>query len=82
MEDQPSTVPSSADNGPNKASYNVSVNIQDLRGMWGTLIDRGANGIIAGSNDTTVLEWLMGSIDLTGVNNHTVNNLKMVTAAG
>jgi len=45
------------------------------------LVDRGANGGIAG-RDTRVLETLDRSIDLSGIDDHTVRNLPLVTAGG
>ena len=46
---------------------------------WNALVDRGANGGIAG-NDTRVIEKTDVYIDLCGIDEHTVSNLQIVTA--
>jgi hypothetical protein len=46
---------------------------------WSALIDCGANGCIAG-RDMKVIESTMRTIDLSGIDNHTVRNLTIVTA--
>jgi hypothetical protein len=48
---------------------------------WRALIDCGANGCIAGS-DTTCLASTGNTIDLTGIDDHTVWNLELVQAGG
>jgi hypothetical protein len=48
---------------------------------WRALIDRGANGCIAGS-DMTRLESTGEYIDLSGIDDHTLRNLELVTAGG
>jgi hypothetical protein len=48
---------------------------------WAALIDRGANGCIAGQ-DMKVIEKTMRTIDLSGIDDHTVRNLPIVTAGG
>jgi hypothetical protein len=48
---------------------------------WGALIDRGANGCIAG-RDMKVIETTGKTIDLSGIDDHTVRNLRVVTAGG
>ena len=46
-----------------------------------SLVDRGANGGLAGS-DVRVLHKTMRKVDITGVDNHKVEGLDVVTAAG
>ena len=48
---------------------------------WSTLVDRGANGCIAG-NDMRVIAKTERTIDLSGIDDHTVRNLTLVTAGG
>ncbi len=47
----------------------------------GSLVDRGANGGLAGS-DVKVLHKTGRFVDIAGIDNHTLNDLEMVTAAG
>ena len=46
----------------------------------GALVDRGANGSIVG-NDARVIRRLNKMVDVTGIDNHELNSLKMVDAA-
>jgi hypothetical protein len=48
---------------------------------WRALIDRGANGSIAG-NDMKVIRKTGQSIDLSGIDDHTIRNLPIVDAGG
>jgi hypothetical protein len=48
---------------------------------WRALIDRGANGCIAGSDMTRLLST-GNTIDLSGIVDHTVRNLELVQAGG
>lgn len=57
--------------------YNVSVASRSQRG---SLIDRGANGGILGS-DARVLFQHQRTVDVTGIDNHELNFLKMVDAS-
>jgi hypothetical protein len=60
----------------------LNVNIRQLKTPhhdWSALIDRGANGCIAG-RDMKVIETTMRTIDLSGIDDHTVRNLAIVTA--
>ena len=63
----------------NKGRTTIRVNTNNRNG-WAALVDRGANGGIAGS-DTRIIdpELEQGSIDLCGIDNHTVRNLRIVT---
>jgi len=45
------------------------------------LVDGGANGGLAGE-DTVVLERTARKVDISGINNHQINDLDIVTAAG
>jgi hypothetical protein len=65
-------------------SYQLSVHSQHLKTsdhQWAALIDRGANGCIAG-RDMKVIETTDRTIDLSGIDDHTVRNLAIVTAGG
>ena len=46
-----------------------------------SLVDRGANGGIAG-DDVRIIEQLHRSVDIQDINNHQLNNIPIVTAAG
>ena len=46
-----------------------------------SLVDRGANGGIAG-NDVRVVEKLHRHVDVQGIDNHKMNDIPIVTAAG
>jgi hypothetical protein len=59
--------------------YNINVNLNDRRCRFGALLDRGANGTIIGS-DMRIIETTMKVVDLSGVDDHTVNNLRIVQA--
>ena len=57
--------------------YNVSTHQRSKRG---SLMDRGANGGIIG-NDARVHHVHMREVDVTGIDNHEINSLKLVDAA-
>ena len=82
MTGQPIQVSSIARSGqsPPITEANVTKHYQDWT-KWATLIDRGANGSIAG-RDMRVIEKTMKTIDLSGIDDHTVKNLSIVTAGG
>ena len=61
--------------------YRASLHHRDPTSAFTSLIDRGANGSIAGGN-MRVITWLDASVDLSGIDNHTLRNLRMVVAAG
>ena len=46
-----------------------------------SLVDRGANGGIAGS-DVRIIERLNRHVDVQGIDNHQLNNVPIVTAGG
>ena len=59
----------------------IDINCSKRHGTWGALIDRGANGCIAG-NDTKLLEFTGQSTDLSGIDDHTIRNLKIARVGG
>lgn len=59
-----------------RLKYNVSKHLRSLRG---SLVDRGANGGILG-NDAKVIHVHMREVDVTGIDNHELNALKLVDA--
>ena len=64
----------------NNITYSVSKrSVTNSRN--GTLIDRGANGGLAGSN-VRVLHKTGRQVDVQGIDNHQINNIPIVTAAG
>ena len=63
------------------ATRNCNVSVKLSSRLWASLIDSGANGGIAGA-DTRVIEDTGRTIDLSGINNHTINNLRIVKAGG
>ena len=65
--------------GHHPTRLKISVNDHALKKKEGALIDRGANGGIAG-RDTRVMDKTTRTIDLSGVDDHTVRNLEIVTA--
>ena len=48
--------------------------------MRGSLIDRGSNGGILG-NDARIIHTHLRQVDVTGIDNHELNSLKIVDAA-
>jgi hypothetical protein len=61
-------------------SYQLSVHLRHLKTSnheWAALIDRGANGCIAG-RDMKAIETTNRTIDLSGIDDHTVRNLAIV----
>jgi len=55
--------------------------VRKSRVRWAALIDRGANGCIAGG-DMRVIEKFDKRIDLNGIDDHIVRNVQLVTAGG
>ena len=60
-------------------TYIISSQTQKI--TLGSLVDRGANGGLAGS-DVKVICKTGRFVDIAGIDNHTVNDLEIVTAAG
>jgi Reverse transcriptase (RNA-dependent DNA polymerase) len=54
---------------------------KNSRTQWSALIDRGANGCIAGK-EMRLIASTTRTIDLSGIDDHTVRNLNLVTAGG
>ena len=91
--DQPTTVAPKAKYGPHLPSRQCSafvhdetprirVNIQTARSRSkrGALVDRGANGGILGDDAIVTLQHTR-EVDVTGIDNHELNGLKMVDAS-
>ena len=70
----------SVQNGPfpKRHIYKVSANVASGT-RRGALVDRGANGGILG-NDARVTLQHMQTVDVTGIDNHELNQLKIVDA--
>ena len=78
--DPPTTVLSNAKEDPDRENVVYKANLSEATGKgWNALVDRGANGGIA-ARDTRVLDWLDRKIDLSGIDDHTVRDLPLVTA--
>ena len=60
-------------------TYNVSA--ARHRAKHASLVDRGANGGIAGK-DVRIIFQTMRSVDIQGIDNHQVTNIPIVTAGG
>ena len=58
-----------------------NVNCAKKHGTWRALVDRGANGCIAG-NDTKLIEFTGQNADLSGIDDHTIRNLKIAKVGG
>ena len=56
-----------------KTSYDASYSA--------SIVDRGANGGIAG-DDVSIVEQLHRSVDIQGINNHQFNNMPIITDSG
>ena len=72
---------SSAGNGHIRRSRYKINNYRKVSNHWRALIDRGANGSIAG-RDMKVIRQTGQSIDLSGIDDHTIRNLPIVDAGG
>ena len=80
--DPPNQVLPSAETDPNtNTNITYRVNNREHRRAWAALVDRGANGGIAG-RDTRVIDTMERTIDLSGIDDHTVRNLPLVTTGG
>ena len=60
--------------------YRVSAGI--TRSQRGSLVDRGANGGILGNDAHVIFEYENRTVDVTGIDNHEINALKIVDAVG
>jgi hypothetical protein len=77
-------LPSAGNGSRELTSTKWSVNTQHLKSPhtdWKALIDRGANGCIAG-RDMKVIEVTERTIDLSEIDNHTVLNLRLEAFQG
>ena len=80
MAGQPAQVPPSAHNDHDShRPYTISVYARYIRKHWQALVDRGANGIIVG-NDMRLIAHSGGSVNLNGLDDHTVRDLPLVQA--
>jgi len=64
-----------------QVSSRYKANCSKNRSHWKALVDRGANGCIAGG-DMRVIEMSENTIDLSGIDDHTIRNLPLVKAGG
>ena len=71
--------PSATNDLSGMTPYTISVYARKLRKTWQALLDRGANGIIVG-NDMRLISKLGGSVNLNGLDDHTVRDLPLVQA--
>ena len=85
VEGQPHRVPPSAVNDRTFSINHTSANKTGDKKVswmgWSALVDRGANGSIAGQ-EMRIIAKLDKTIDLSGIDDHTVSNLRLVTAGG
>ena len=65
----------------NMASRMYSVSSCHAAGHKGSLVDRGANGGIAG-DDVCIIAKTGRSVDIQGIDNHRINEIPIVTAGG
>jgi hypothetical protein len=68
-------------NSPQSNMLEYSISRHSVAGTTSSLIDRGANGGLAGS-DVKILSKTGRSASITGINDHTLPDLDIVTAAG
>ena len=71
--------------GPNNTmdcnTLRYTVTSVQVEHKYGSLVDRGANGGLAGS-DVRIITKTDRTIDVNGIDNHQVSNLPIVTAGG
>jgi hypothetical protein len=65
----------------NMAHTTYSISSSHITGNKGALVDRGANGGIAGS-DVRVINKTGKSVDIQGIDNHRITQIPIVTAGG
>ena len=85
VSDQTSQVMPSVKTDPSDSILQASVhiivsNVHNFSNRRGSLVDRGANGGILG-DDAKVIRTHTRTVDVTGIDNHEVNGLKIVDAA-
>jgi hypothetical protein len=66
---------------PKDNLYEVNANSRALRDHFRTLVDRGANGGVVG-DDMRIVSTTDRSINIQGLQKHTINDLVLVTAGG
>ena len=72
---------SSVEIGPVHREVNVTYHVsQHKRSARGSLVDRGANGGVIG-NDARVFLKHQQEVDVTGIDNHELNGLKIIDAS-
>ena len=74
------STPSSGKRSVNKGEILYRVRAHDTSSTV-SLVDRGANGGIAG-NDVRIIERLNRRVDVQGIDNHQMNDIPIVTAGG
>ena len=81
MHDQATLAAPSDQTGHDRTTYRYAVHTNEVRkkGTRGSLVDRGANGGILGS-DAKVTVTHQHQVDVTGIDNHELNALKIVDA--
>ena len=65
---------------PNLHRVRYKVSSHERRSKRGALVDRGANGRIIGNDARVIHEHLHRHVDVTGIDNHELNALKLVDA--
>ncbi len=57
--------------------------VRDYKCQWGTLVDRGANGTVAG-REVRLIEWAsdQAPVDITGLDSHTIKRLQIGSFGG
>jgi hypothetical protein len=66
---------------PRQCNMGITYTISKHAHTFGSLIDRGANGGLVG-DDVRIIAKTGKFVDVAGIDNHTVNDLELVTAAG
>ena len=66
---------------PKDNLYKANINSRTMRDHFRTLVDRGANGGVVG-DDMRIVSTTDRSINIQGLQKHTINDLILVTAGG
>ena len=72
--------PKNLDHGPSSSRATITVSKHHLTAERGALVDRGANGGIAG-NDAKILSYTDRVINVTGIDNHQLTDIRIGTVA-
>ena len=68
---------------PSAGNRTYTVNVREYKNQWAALVDRGANGGIAGRDARVIDHYVPPKyIDLSGIDDHTLRNVELVIAAG